>query len=468
MRTRIVLVAAVFLIFSETFANVWEDRWGVGGSMTMFKMWGGVKDRSSLSYMMNVEGRYGIKPWLQVGADFGYGSFKPSREGTSVIPDLGAPYRTFLVPLNVTFKATPLPRNPVKPYVLLGGGMLSWSLRDVDDSDGSVLSKGGFVWGRKVAGQTNFGLAYGIGFEWFIKEQFALDVQGRNTHYFGVNDDNVGYGDVNDKMGELKVSALYYFGGNFDQDGDGIPDKMDVAPLDPEDFDNFQDDDGAPEPDNDNDGILDVDDAAPNEPEDMDGFQDADGAPDPDNDNDGVLDVNDKAPNVAEDLDGFQDADGIPDLDNDNDGILDANDECPDEPETVNNYKDEDGCPDQLPFKTFSDIGEEVSRNINFKTGSADLTEASFKQLDQLAQILKERSDLVIEIRGHTDNVGDAMSNQKLSEKRAIAVMDYLINKGVSPDRLKAIGLGERYPIADNSTPEGRAKNRRIEFIQIK
>src|SRR4051812_17667717 len=150
-----------------------------------------------------------------------------------------------------------------------------------------------------------------------------------------------------------------------DTDGDGIPDKLDKCPTEPEDKDGFQDADGCPDPDNDGDGILDKDDKCPNEPEDKDGFEDEDGCPDPDNDKDGIPDKDDKCPNEPEDKDGFQDADGCPDPDNDGDGVPDAQDKCPDKPETKNGFEDADGCPDEIPQKLKQFTG--VVQGINFK-----------------------------------------------------------------------------------------------------
>ena len=136
---------------------------------------------------------------------------------------------------------------------------------------------------------------------------------------------------------------------NRDQDGDGILDKDDKCPTQPEDKDGFEDSDGCPDPDNDKDGILDEQDKCPNVAEDKDGFEDSDGCPDPDNDKDGIPDVKDKCPNVAEDIDNFEDSDGCPDPDNDKDGILDVDDLCPSAPETKNGFEDLDGCPDVAP-----------------------------------------------------------------------------------------------------------------------
>jgi hypothetical protein len=136
---------------------------------------------------------------------------------------------------------------------------------------------------------------------------------------------------------------------NRDQDADGILDKDDKCPNDPEDKDGFEDGDGCPDLDNDKDGIPDTQDKCPNVPEDKDGFEDSDGCPDLDNDKDGIPDAQDKCPNVAEDMDNFEDSDGCPDPDNDKDGILDVDDLCPSAPETKNGFEDKDGCPDVAP-----------------------------------------------------------------------------------------------------------------------
>ena len=133
-----------------------------------------------------------------------------------------------------------------------------------------------------------------------------------------------------------------------DNDADGIPDRQDGAPDQREDYDGFRDEDGVPDPDNDLDGIPDVRDLCPDEPEDFDGRHDDDGCPDEvqDADGDGVEDRDDACPEEAEDRDGFADDDGCPDPDNDLDGIPDGEDACPDDAETYNGVDDQDGCPD--------------------------------------------------------------------------------------------------------------------------
>ena len=110
-----------------------------------------------------------------------------------------------------------------------------------------------------------------------------------------------------------------------------------------------------------------------------------------------------------------------------------------------------------LPSKTF------VLDNCTFETGKATLQPESFAVLDELVAYLNRKDDQRIEIGGHTDNVGKATSNLKLSMDRAIAVMDYLILKGIMPQRLEAKGYGMTEPVEENTTAEGRAQNRRTE-----
>lgn len=145
----------------------------------------------------------------------------------------------------------------------------------------------------------------------------------------------------------LAVSRQFGFGGR-DRDDDGIPDRRDGCPAEPEDRDGFQDEDGCPDLDNDQDGVPDHLDYAPLEPEDFDGYQDEDGVPEPDNDGDGILDGADHCPDEPEDLDGYKDEDGCPEefLDRDGDGIADEDDLCPDSPEDRDGFQDRDGCPE--------------------------------------------------------------------------------------------------------------------------
>jgi outer membrane protein OmpA-like peptidoglycan-associated protein len=411
-----------------------------------------------------------------------YGSFQPTEKGSRLKKEADSPYRTFLMPIIMDMKVTLSPDARIKPYLSLGWGVLVWDLRDVEGSDLSFFGDQKLRWGIPVYDETQKDpfLKGGLGCEFFLTNNLALDLQGGLLFLANSNPkDNVGYDDENSYALTGSAGLSFYFGANKDTDKDGILDKNDADPKRPEDFDGFQDEDGAPDDDNDGDGILDLNDKAPNEAEDKDGFQDDDGVPDTDNDGDGVLDVNDKDPNNAEDVDNFQDSDGAPDPDNDGDGIMDKDDKCPGTDDTVasgkntketfNGYKDDDGCPDKKPMPKLEKKGAKlILKGVNFESGSASLTQESYKILNNVVPGLVDNKEVEIEIRGYTDSQGSAVSNQRLSERRANTVMQYLISKGVEAARLKAVGYGEKDPVASNRTAAGRAQNRRIEFFRTK
>lgn len=215
-----------------------------------------------------------------------------------------------------------------------------------------------------------------------------------------------------------------------DADKDGYPDDVDECPTIPED--------GKP-------------------PEPSDGCQ----AP-PDTDGDGLFDRDDRCPNEAEDKDGLEDEDGCPEADVDNDGVLDAEDACPTEPGTPSEEKDKNGC---LANTRITQDGRiEVLAPIQFATGLATLKAASYPILDEVVVILKAKSLARLGVYGHTDSVGQRERNLKLSQDRAAAVVHYLVEHGIDSTRLESDGFGPDEPVADNATPEGRAKNRRVEF----
>lgn len=103
---------------------------------------------------------------------------------------------------------------------------------------------------------------------------------------------------------------------------------------------------------------------------------------------------------------------------------------------------------------------------INFDTGKSDLKTDGTATVKEIAAMLKQAPDLKIGIEGHTDNVGTAASNLKLSDARAKSVMDAVVNAGIAKDRLTSKGLGQTAPIADNRSEDGRAKNRRVELVK--
>jgi outer membrane receptor protein involved in Fe transport/outer membrane protein OmpA-like peptidoglycan-associated protein len=132
------------------------------------------------------------------------------------------------------------------------------------------------------------------------------------------------------------------------------------------------------------------------------------------------------------------------------DGVIDPNDKCPGTPAGAK--VDANGC----------EIEEVVLQRVNFEFDSAKLTADSRQTLDALVATLRQRSSTKVEIRGHTDSRGSDTYNQKLSERRAASVADYLVENGIDRSRVSSVGLGESQPIAGNDTDAGRAQNRRV------
>ena len=111
-------------------------------------------------------------------------------------------------------------------------------------------------------------------------------------------------------------------------------------------------------------------------------------------------------------------------------------------------------------------VSDIVSYDIVFDVGKATLKPESIPEITRIVALMVDNPSLKYEVQGHTDNTGSASSNMKLSQKRAQAVVDKLVSLGISADRLTAVGKGQEEPIADNSTEEGRAQNRRVVFVK--
>jgi outer membrane protein OmpA-like peptidoglycan-associated protein len=208
-------------------------------------------------------------------------------------------------------------------------------------------------------------------------------------------------------------------------------------------------------PDTDKDGLQDSEDKCPTEA----GPKERQGCPVKDADNDGILDEQDSCPNEA----GIAELKGCPAKDTDGDTVADHVDNCPSEAGPTDNQ----GCPAKQKQMVAIQQGRiEIKDTVYFNTAKATIQARSFKLLDQVAKVLKEHPELEkIWIEGHTDNEGKPDANLKLSQRRAEAVRNYLIKKGVEPQRLEAKGFGQERPIADNKTAKGRATNRRVEFL---
>ncbi len=306
---------------------------------------------------------------------------------------------------------------------------------------------------------------------------------------------------------------------DLDRDGDGVPDREDKCPDEPEDRDGFEDKDGCPDPDNDKDGIPDKLDRCPNEPEEVNGIDDTDGCPEPDRDLDGIKDVVDKCPDKAEDKNGWQDEDGCPDggppptvlcadgkppakgekcdvdhdgrpddvdvcptvpedidgiadgdgcpeKDADEDGIADQLDKCPLEPETIDGKDDDDGCPEAgaKSLVTFAAGAIEVDGAVRFGNGSAIVTKPMRAQIAMIAQRLQGLVDRGVEkivIESWADAAGETPANEALATKRADAIAAALSAAGVPEGLVKA-------RVGDLADPPSKAKPNWLVTVRTK
>lgn len=327
---------------------------------------------------------------------------------------------------------------------------------------------------------TDFLVDYGLGAKYFLKDNLALRGDVRHIISFDDTENNFLFG----------VGLTFFFGGKKetvvaapkelavvetraeapkDADGDGVYDKDDQCPNTPRGV--AVDASGCPL-DTDGDGVPDYLDQCPATPAGV--KVDDEGCP-IDTDGDGVPDHLDKCPDTPKGL--VVDPSGCP-LDTDGDGVYDYLDKCPGTPKGV--VVDSQGCPldtdkdgvfDYLDKchgtpkgARVNDVGCWILPNVEFDTAKWDIKAQYHPILDEAVDVMNRSSDLRIEIQGHTDNRGSKKYNQGLSERRANAVMQYFLKKGISKERLTAKGYGLSDPVASNDTDAGRAKNRRVQL----
>ena len=332
--------------------------------------------------------------------------------------------------------------------------------------DPSLNIGGGYnFFGDASAGTVNGG----VGITFWFSEQVGLQLQSVYKHSF--DDNRVADLDVPTHIQHF-AGLTFKFGGK-DTDGDGIYDKEDACPevaglpefkgCPDTDSDGIQDsEDACPDeagtkelngcPDNDGDGIINSEDACPEDKgtKMMNGCPDADG--------DGVADKDDNCPTVA----GAKENAGCPWPDTDGDGVADKDDKCPTVAGTVAN----NGCPEVSDdtMKKLNDYG----KTILFNSGKSSFQKQTIPVLEAMTAILKEYPTAKFSLEGHTDSTGSEASNQKLSEERAAAVKNFLIENGIDASRLSSKGFGESMPVDSNKTSKGKANNRRVEVKLVK
>jgi outer membrane protein OmpA-like peptidoglycan-associated protein/outer membrane protein W len=347
--------------------------------------------------------------------------------------------------------ASLLNSNKFEPFLGIGGGYTWIEAGDYNSSPGTSS--------EDLVGQEHINL--GLGLSYWFNDRLGLTLQSTYNHVFKSNTDN------GPQHYRHSLGLSFRFGGT-DTDGDGIYDKKDVCPQ----VSGLKIFNGCP--DTDGDGIQDSEDRCPNDP----GSIEMEGCPD--SDGDGVSNDKDKCPNVAglstlagcpdADGDDIADADdncpgtagprgnrGCPWPDSDGDSILDKDDECPNEAGTVAN----NGCPED-PSVIINEMLAGLGP-VTFSTGQSSILEDAEVLLLEVVAILNAYPETKFALEGHTDSKFTERFNQKLSEKRANSVFNFLTENGIDASRLSSVGFGETAPIASNDTSEGRAQNRRVE-----
>lgn len=346
-----------------------------------------------------------------------------------------------------------------RPFLTIGAGAERWDFETIERGSDIGLNAGG-------------------GMRWLVTDRFGVRFDGRIV----ATDVD---GEINEWQANIETSVglLWTLGGGppKDTDGDGVPDKHDDCPDTPKGA--MVDEHGCPK-DTDGDGVHDGLDRCPDTPKGCP--VDANGCP-LDSDGDGVIDCRDKCAGTQkgckvdangcptdEDKDGVcdgidkcpgsrggcrVDATGCP-ADEDRDGVCDGMDKCPGTPAGAK--VDASGCEVVVEKET-----PLVLEGVNFELNSVRLTPQSSTTLDRVAGALRRSPDVRVEVAGHTDSSGSEAYNQKLAQRRADAVRNYLVGKGVDASRITAKGYGESQPVADNSTEAGRARNRRVELRRL-
>ncbi len=404
----------------------------------------------------------------------------------------GENFSTLIAPFDARLVFIPMYMDMGHPYLYAGAGLLRYVNDDIPPTQAT---------NRSESGWTDV-IPFGVGFSYSLNDKVAFEVSGgynltgtddldvtntdsKNDDYWsfllalttkieGGSDDADNDGLTNDQEKELGSDPK-----NSDTDGDGL--------MDGEEVNKYQTD--PKKQDSDGDTLSDADEVRkystdPNKADtDSDGLNDADELQkyqtEPtkaDTDNDGLNDGDEVSNYKTLPLKADTDGDGLSDGDEvtkhkTNPLVADSDSGTINDGVEVKRGTNPLDAGDDLPKK--ETIQLEVGKNfvlegITFTSASADITPESEQVLEKVINTLEENKDIVVEIQGHTDNVGSRSSNMKLSTARAESVKQYLVSKGIDAARMTTKGFGQTKPIVPNTTEEGKQKNRRIEFVRVK
>ncbi|CAN5877777.1 hypothetical protein BH24BAC1_BH24BAC1_13370 [soil metagenome] len=339
----------------------------------------------------------------------------------------------------------------IAPYLMAGAGWIRANTEGMRPSGNATTPRASFE-----ESFTSFGVYGGAGITVWLTDNIDVFLQ-TGQHYptkdglDGIPQDNP---PRNDRFLQHQLGITFKLGKPRDTDGDGVPDRKDECPDTPA---GVQVDERGCPIDSDGDGVPDYQDQCPDTPA---GVQvDARGCP-VDTDADGIPDYQDDCPDTPASV--RVDARGCP-IDSDGDGVPDYLDLCPNSPGTLENR----GCPE-----IDDDTRRLIEEKVQFEFDRANVQEGYKLLLDSIIIALGKYPDHVLLIKGHTDHIGTEEYNQALSERRAEAVKEYLIQNGVqNPERLVTRGYGKSQPLVEvnetlpkRRTERERAQNRRVGF----
>ncbi len=463
-------------------------------------------DNYTMSYLLEGFVGFELTRELELDINAGYGSYAGYQ-----FNNVGY-YKSEIIPVGLRFRVAPFDLKGWNPYLYLGGGIMHYSNKYPDDNTVPPIEP------VKADGWAGL-FPLGIGAEFALSDMVLLDfsIGGAYSSSFDLNNYDNGLNIVDAYYNAALGITITGESCSSDRDMDGLgkceEERLGTSPRNP---------------DTDGDGLTDGEEVKIYKTKPLLTDTDLDGLDDfaevkkyktdplnPDTDNDGLNDGEEVNKYKTDPLKADTDNDGLSDgdevikyktdptnKDTDGDGLFDGEEVQTFSTNPLNKDTDGDGLSDYDEVNTYKtnplvkdtdggtvDDGTEVNRGTNpldaeddvvkvgvpivldgitFATGKAEITPESENTLRKALKTLTTYPDISVEIAGYTDNVGSESNNQKLSERRANSVRDWLVRQGVNPDRITAVGYGESNPIASNATPEGKQKNRRIEFKRIK
>lgn len=461
----VICLTALFLLAASAGAIDLTGKWGLSANGGLWKLM--VYDSTdsdiwTVGFLGNLGVRYGLTRNLAVGVS---GYYLNTGQAEDTLGDAGftfsrlkdgAKQQNWMVEAMAYYHF--MPDKKVTPYVFGGGGIYIWKWTDKDGNQLAFISP--TTSDTIETKDKQITLVGGAGVEWFPTENLSLNLGGK-FHYLSdfisdFEDADRDSLDLPQGMVELYAGVTYYVGAKKDSDKDGVGDKLDQCMDTP--LGCIVDANGC-QLDADGDGVCDGLDKCPETPKgakvdangcptDADGDQvydgidqcantpagvkvDSKGCP-LDTDGDGVPDHLDKQPNTPKGC--IVDKDGVA-MDSDGDGVCDGVDKCPGTGAGM--AVDASGCP------TVAALEPKTTITPMFKPGKTVLDDATKARLDEIAAALMAYKDVMIEVAVYTDPSGGKQINLVLSQKRADAVKDYLVSKGVDAARITAVGKGK-------------------------